>query len=411
MRWMPTLMAVVTGAVVAVGATGGTAPARAAGTLRAGAAAVKITPQLFRPVYIAGYENNRVADSVRDDLWARVLVLDDGATRTAIVSCDLIGLSNRRVRQIRQRITSVPSGNVLISCTHVHSGPDTLGLWGKNSFTTGIDPIYMDRLETRIATAVESAAADLKPVRLSAATVTVPDGFVHNSREPIQDKELTALRFITGDGQPVANVIHYGSHPEVNKTKALTSDFIHTVRERVEAQYGGVAIYLNGALGGMVTPHIRAHTMEEMERVGDGVGRAALQALGRAEPINRTAILLKRADVSLPLENDGFKMLMAGKILDGDAPGGKIPTEVWRLDVGTVSMVTIPGEILPRPALDLKNRMSGKFRMVIALGNDELGYILDPDDFVRDTYKYERSMSVGRQTWPILSASASELLK
>src|SRR5690349_13535894 len=88
--------------------------------LRAGAAAVKITPTLNRPVYIAGYESNRVAESVHDDLWARALVLDDGATRMAVVSCDLVGLSNFRVRKIRERIKSVPPENVLIASTHVH---------------------------------------------------------------------------------------------------------------------------------------------------------------------------------------------------------------------------------------------------------------------------------------------------
>src|SRR5687767_2688389 len=98
--------------------------------LRAGAAAVKITPSLTRTVYIAGYNNNRPATSVHDDLWARALVLDDGKSRLAVVSCDLIGLFNRRVKQIRALIKAVPPDNVLIACTHVHSGPDTLGLWG-----------------------------------------------------------------------------------------------------------------------------------------------------------------------------------------------------------------------------------------------------------------------------------------
>src|SRR5687768_5233122 len=101
----------------------------AAGGLRAGASAVKITPSLGRTVYIAGYDRNRVAEAVHDDLWARALVLDDGFTRVAVVVCDLIGLSNSRVRRIRRGIRGAPGDNVLIACTHVHSGPDTLGLW------------------------------------------------------------------------------------------------------------------------------------------------------------------------------------------------------------------------------------------------------------------------------------------
>ena len=55
--------------------------------------------------------------------------------------------------------------------------------------------------------------------------------------------------------------------------------------------------------------------------------------------------------------------------------------------------------------------MPGRYRMVVALGNDELGYILHPDDWPRDLYKYERSMSVGPQTWPLLESAARELLR
>ncbi|MFN3650347.1 MAG: neutral/alkaline non-lysosomal ceramidase N-terminal domain-containing protein [Armatimonadota bacterium] len=389
------------------------APAAAgkSGPLRAGAAAVKITPALSRPVYIAGYENNRLAESVHDDLWARAVVLDDGKTRFATVVCDLVGLSNLRVRQIRGQIRSVPPENVLITTTHVHSGPDTMGLWGKDAFTSGMDPLYMERLTDRIVAAVDTAARSLQPVTVTAGVVRVPDGLVYNSRESVQDKELTALQLKNADGRTVATVVHYGGHPEVNKSKALTSDYVHYVREAVEAEHGGVALYLNGALGGMVTPKIKEHTLPEMERVGRGVGAAALRAIAEAKPIEIEAIELRRRSVSVPLENSGFKLMLGAKILEGELRDGALETEVWRVDLGPVTWITIPGEILPRPALALKKRMPGRYPMVVSMANDELGYILDPDDYGKDRYKYERSMSVGKETWPRLEAAARELLR
>jgi len=383
--------------------------------LRAGAAAVKITPSLTRPVFIAGYESNRLAESVHDDLWARVLVLDDGRTRMAVVSCDLVGLFNRRIQQIRQAVRGVPPENVLIASTHVHSGPDTMGLWGKGPLSSGVDPLYMERLQDRIVAGVDAAVRDLRPVTLAAGTVTVPDGLVWNSREPLQDKVLTALRLADAEGRTVATVIHYGGHPEVNKGKALTSDYVHYVREAAEKRFGGVSLFLNGALGGMVTPKVKGHTLEEMERVGVGVGAAAVKALEKAKPVRVDAIRLRQKTVELPLQNDQFKLLLAAKVLDTEVRQGSsgydFTTEVWRVDLGPVTWITIPGEILPRPALSLKKRMPGRFPMVVAVANDELGYILDPDDFGKDRYKYERSMSVGKETWPRLEAAARELLK
>ncbi|MGV3721232.1 MAG: neutral/alkaline non-lysosomal ceramidase N-terminal domain-containing protein [Actinomycetota bacterium] len=410
LSWMPGLL-VGLGAVAALAGGIRSAAAPTAPALRAGAAAVKITPSLTRPVYIAGYENNRLAESVHDDLWARALVLDDGKTRMAVVSCDLVGLTNQRVRKFRDRIRSVPKENVLIACTHVHSGPDTMGLWGRNFAVSGIDPLYMERLADRIAAAVDAGAAALERASVSAAAREVPDGLVHNSREPLQDKQLTSVRITAADGRTISTLIHYGGHPEVNKSKALTSDYVGYVRDAVEKQFGGVAIYLNGALGGMVTPKVSGHTLAEMERVGVGVGRSAVETTAAAQPVAAATVRVQRRDVKIPLENNGFKILLGAKVLDGETSDGAIPTEVWRVDLGPLTWLTIPGEILPKPALALKARMPGKYPIIIALGNDELGYILDPEDFEKKRYSYEKSMSVGKETWPRLLEAATDLLK
>lgn len=387
-------------------------PAQAAPVFRAGAGYVKITPSLTRKVYLAGYAGNRVAEAVHDDLWARALVLDDGQTRFAVVALDLIGVSNARVQRLRKRITGVPPENVLIASTHVHSGPDTLGLWGENPVTSGIDPLYMERLESRVAVAVDQAVKSLRPATLRAGAVEVPDGLVYNSREAVQDRQLTALRLVGEDGSTISTVIHYGGHPEVNKSKSITSDYVHYVREAVEKRFGGTALFLNGALGGMVTPKVEAHTWEEMQRVGEGVGRSAVQAAEAAQPVRSTRLEITRRQVRLPLENSGFKLFLKSKVLDGELQDNQVPTEVWRVDLGRqITWMTIPGEILPRPELELKSRMPGRYRMVVALGNDELGYILHPEDWPRDLYKYERTMSVGKETWPILFEAAQELLR
>ncbi len=411
------------GNVLLLGAAAGLALSAAAGPpaeaarsrLRAGASAVKITPTLDRPVYIAGYDSNRVAESVHDDLWARAVVLDDGDTRFAVVSCDLVGLSNYRVRRMRQAVAAgvpgLPADQVLILTTHVHSGPDTLGLWGKAFGSSGMDLAYMDSLQERVVEAVRTAQGQLQPVRVSAAAVDVPEGFVYNSREPLQDTRLTAIRLRGRQGKTVASLIHYGAHPEVNKSKALTSDFVHYVREMAEREFGGTAIYLNGALGGMVTPKVSGHNFEEMRRVGEGVGRAAVQALAAAKPVDVDTVAVRRVPVALPLENQNFRLLLGMKILEGEPKGDGMETEVGRVDLGPITWITIPGEILPKPALDLKSRIPGPFPLVVSMANDEIGYILHPDDFDRKLYQYEKSMSVGKQTWPLLDRAARELLK
>lgn len=398
----------------ALGATWTMTPGECDEGLKAGAAAVKITPALDRPVYLAGYSANRRATGVHDDVWARALVLERDGVRIAIVACDLIGLLHERVDLIRQPLESVPPANVLIACTHVHSGPDTLGLWGPGPLSSGVDRVYMEELGEKVRTAVDQAVTRLMPAALYAGRKPVEPGLVYNSREPVQDHDLTVLRFAGHDDRTIASVIHYGAHPEVIKTDPeITSDFVHPVRAAVEKRFGGTSLYINGALGGMVTPDVRGrHNWEEMERVGDGIGAVAIAALDEARSLPVSRIRMLSRPLTLQVDNQRLRLAAAAGLLDlQNRRLDKAPTEICRLDIGAVSMLTVPGEILPRPALALKAEMPGSYPMVVALGNDELGYILDPDDFERDLYAYERSMSIARGAWPAIHETARGLLK
>src|SRR5438105_8338294 len=92
--------------------------------LRVGSAAVVITPPLGTPM--AGYYSERAAEGVHDDLYAKALVLDQGGTRVALVSLDLISTPMGLVESARkeiERTMRIPGRNVMISATHAHTGP------------------------------------------------------------------------------------------------------------------------------------------------------------------------------------------------------------------------------------------------------------------------------------------------
>ena len=56
---------------------------------------------VFQVVWMAGFENTHPAQGVRDDLWARALVVDQGDTRIGVVVLDLVGFFYGEVQQIR----------------------------------------------------------------------------------------------------------------------------------------------------------------------------------------------------------------------------------------------------------------------------------------------------------------------
>src|ERR1700688_2984490 len=77
--------------------------------LRVGFARVRINPDLSnpkRPIYVAGFGQNRKATSVHDDLWAIACVIDDGWSRLGIVGLDAIGFFHDDVVRVRRRLAA-----------------------------------------------------------------------------------------------------------------------------------------------------------------------------------------------------------------------------------------------------------------------------------------------------------------
>lgn len=104
-----------------------------AGIYQIGAATVDITPSLDKPVYLAGFAPNRKARSVLHPLTAGVMVVkDEEGGLLALITLDLIGFMNPFVQRIKKKLEGViPADRIVVASTHTHSGPDTMGLWGK----------------------------------------------------------------------------------------------------------------------------------------------------------------------------------------------------------------------------------------------------------------------------------------
>ena len=131
------------------------APAPGPPTLEVGLAEADITPKIDpngNPVYLAGFGHNRKAIGVHDPLLARAVVFAHHKEKIAIVSVDLVGFFHPNVERVRKQLPGFTY--VLVSSTHNHEGPDSLGLWGASPFQSGIDASYMAHVEKQIVKAI-----------------------------------------------------------------------------------------------------------------------------------------------------------------------------------------------------------------------------------------------------------------
>jgi neutral ceramidase len=144
-----------------------------AAPLRAGAAAVDVTPTEF-PVNMPGGFSANTATSAHDPLHSRALVLGDGAQTVALVVVDNLGLSPDTVELAKQRAferCAIPPARMLVASTHTHTGPHS----GVSERSSPAQVRYRDRLVEGIASSIADAHAALRPAAVGTASHPLPD--------------------------------------------------------------------------------------------------------------------------------------------------------------------------------------------------------------------------------------------
>jgi len=389
---------------------------------------VDITPFDLRRCYLAGFNPGRTAKGVLDKLWARVLYLTDGKRELALVVCDLIGLPNHVVREIRARVPELAGSEIHIFCTHVHSGPDMIGLWGPAiagvfPVATGVDEGYQEWLVSEIAYGIRRAAMRpeaVKPYFAQAELVNELDGkkIIDNVNErDFFDKNISILVLRGEGGRNLAALCHMTAHPETlwKMNRLVSSDIFGPLRRELEGALNANALVFNGAIGGMVTSALDesmrlAERYVWMELQGKALADQFTGLAESAKPIGIGSIATKSVRLELPLKNELFYFMANMGVLNKPSSSDRlVSTEVVRIRLGPVEILGLPGEALPAIG-DAAKRLSGaKYPLVFSLANDEIGYILPAEYYDDSKYSYECSMSLGRGTAEALIEALDEL--
>ncbi len=459
------------GHVVHVDIDGRTHP-RKIQPLRAGFARLKINPDLSnpqRPVWLAGFAQNRAATKIHDDLWAVATVMDDGRSRLGIVVLDAIGFFNDDVIEVRKRISQSSQLSYAVVCsTHNHSTPDLMGLWGPHPLKSGVDPDYKLHVIATAARALDEAAANLQPAAFSCHEIELnPEGLLTDTRKPkVFDPNLYFLHFKNpATGATLGSLVGWANHPETvwSANTEITADFPGFLRAALESGIqsasgirleglGGIHVFVNGAVGGLMTTHptvtvpdpfeVLAYTKPSHEKsraLGHNLAKHVLTRLTvtNAPSFDTAALSVYARTVQLPLDNMGFLLAPVLGLLDrGHERWKHLRTETALITLGPVSFACIPGEIYPElvnggaeqapggdyniPPLEIppiRELMPGKLKFILGLANDEIGYIIPKSEWDRRApflygakkAPYGEINSVGPETAGILHRVLREL--
>jgi hypothetical protein len=403
--------------------------------LRAGACARVITPVVgvnhSDPIFMAGFDNDRRATGVHDDLWARGIVLESRGTKIAIVTLDLIGYFNNEIQTARSLVDPARGiSSITVTSTHDHEGPDTMGLWGPDQTTSGADLGYLDFVNEQIAGCVHDADDALEPADLKLATGTTagrslspwPDLVADGHVLEALDVDLTLIGgegvvHVEGDAGPIINaslpvlqlrarprgglhrviatLVNFASHPESlgADNTLITSDFPHFMRQALERHYGGVAIYMSADLGVLQGPldvdvadesgaTVQRRTFAFAERMGELLAESAIEALDGTKRWQKKARIETASNPLLVGVQNPFFVALSQFGVFGRRPAladdtGQffVESELQVIRIGDAQFVVTPNELDPQIGDHYRRLMTkARHRFVAGLGNDEIGY-------------------------------------
>lgn len=444
--------------------------------LRAGAAVVDVSPVHF-PVLINGGMTSRSAEKIITPVNARAIVLDDGNERLAIVVVDSCMMPRQlldEAKELAASQTKIRPDRMLISATHTHTAPSSMGCLG-----TDLDPEYIPYLRIKLAEAIVAAEANLEPARVGWGTTTAehftalrrwirrPDRIaedpfgnptvranMHAGRNwddvvgesGPEDPELSLISFQSTEGEPIAVLANFSMH-YFGGQQAVSADYFGMFSNGLQARIAGdaskerppmVGIMSHGCSGDIYRKDYTLQTPAEIEELemqeyADRLLEIAMKAYERIEYSD--AADLKMLETRLDMKYrvpDKQRLQWAQGVVE--AMGDRLPktTEevyareqlllhewqstqvvVQAIRIGEIGIATTPNETYALTGLKIKLQSPLEQTMVIELANGGDGYIPPPEQHLLGGYNTWAARSAGLevQAEPRIAEAAVALLE
>ena len=394
-----------------------------------GAAKRILTPNPLLPISGGIGTPNPVKEN-KGDLFVRAMVIEKGETIFAIVSVDFLGWTSILGNRSRAQIKGIPPENILIGATHTHSAPDPYGFPDMNGKTFA-DIKYLDGCVQQIADAVNEAIANKQPAALKIAMDEAVGKIAYNYYAPaLYDPRCGVIQALADSGprmgQPIVTLVNYAVHPEVlgNKQGILSPDLCGPLYSKIEKETGGMALFMNGAIGGMVTADTRLeygkegqgqkedNSWEECIRIGELLASESLRIIQKAPVLDNPAVFIASRPLTFPVESDIMRFIIQKSAMKYESfSDNKVTTQLNLINIGPAQILTVPGEAMPNVGYYVKRKMNTKMPFLFGLTNDAFGYMLAKVDFQSfKRYEYVTRTSLGEMTAEIYMEQALKLV-
>jgi neutral ceramidase len=375
------------------------------GSLRVGVAKLDVTPKDLTGLIGV---SNRPFKGVREPIFVRALVLNDGTTTAAIVGIDFVEFGNTMA--LRQRIArelAIPADHIMIAPSHDHSaprgGPPTPGTSSVTQGRPKTTPAYAQQTDDTIVEALRKAKASLQPARMGVgsgqADVNVYR-YAYNFQEARwraglnpdgpSDKTVWVLKFESLSGEPIALMMNYAVHSNVmtgagqkENEDMIWGDISGAAERYVEKHFQekAVAIFTLGAAGDQYAKFNKemdqawaaTPATELVDIQGRTLGMEVIQTasrIGQMTPVAR----IQAAERIVPCEM---------RATPQQQPGAKLDLHLGLIRINGTAITSVSGEVATDIYARLRKESPFSETIMATLVNDRVGYIPDEANWER----------------------------
>lgn len=440
--------------------------------LKAGIKRADITPP--KGLELAGYPHYpRNNEGAHDPLYATCMYLEQGDESVALVSLDLLFFSKLHAKKVRKKVEEecgIKAQNIMISCSHTHSGPWASGRLDIESLEAGKEQPkeYVEFLISTIVNIITKAKEEAFNAEFTFGTAIcgAESGVGGNRRIPggPHDPSVSVIAVRDYDKNIRGMMVNYTLHPTFihEWSNVCTADYPCYLKLQLEEMEPGVIVgFTQGTSGNQSSRYYRqGESYDEAERVGRILGKAAHSVLDKAEW--KDSILIKTASDEIPVDirdfgteedlkaqvahdeavykelyskygnsqnrdeyylwqNANLKLLgsedqlgyvlMKKKGIKVELLEDEVPAEVQAIRLGDLLVLGLQGEVFVEYGLFLKAMAGFETVIVNELSNGVLpGYLYTPESLVTGGYETDTSM-IGEAFGEKLIMKALEIIK
>src|SRR4051812_22036223 len=301
-------------------------------------------------------------------------------------------------------VPDMAASDIIVQATHTHAGATLEGIWGP------VPKAYLQLVHDQTIKAIVEAERRAKAAHLQIGTYDAPwiSNIDNNQTDSYpgwaQDGQLSVLRAVTPDGEPIATFSSVPTHGDIvegSSEEILNADYFGYARRALDARLGGINIVGPATLGREETP-VQVGGIPVSKWFSGVVTSIAGRALADAHWITDDTVSSANTFTRVAGTNPALLALVAANQAPDDAKmqawelsqqgpqslypidrsiepphltGTAIGADLTALRVGTNVFLSMPGEPFPEIRHAIANATTGADTIVaLSKGQDDWGY-------------------------------------